>query len=52
MHSVPEPCMCGDPDCGNCFPRYEEPDEDAAYEEWRQREIDDTIAPNKTKELP
>ncbi len=36
-----EPCMCGDPECGNCFPRYKEEDEDEAYERFRQQEIDD-----------
>lgn len=36
-----EPCMCGDPECGNCFPRYEIEDEDEAYERYRQQEIDD-----------
>lgn len=38
-----EPCMCGDPECGNCFPNYGWPqeDEDEAYERWRQQEIDD-----------
>jgi len=40
---VSERCMCGDPECGNCFPRWDswaDIDEDAAYEEHRQIEID------------
>jgi len=35
--------MCGDPECGNCFPRNDWPDEDAAYEVQRQLEIDDDV---------
>jgi len=34
--------MCGDPDCGNCFPGSPaEEDEDDAFERARQQEIDD-----------
>lgn len=37
--------MCGDPECPSCGPAQgygtPEPDEDALYEETRQREIDD-----------
>lgn len=40
--TVPEPCLCGDPECGRCFPQpYPEEDPDKAYDEMRQREIDD-----------
>lgn len=45
MSRVPEPCLCGDPECRRCFPRYEEVDEDWAYEQWRDRQEDDRIAP-------
>lgn len=38
--NIPEPCMCGDPECPNCFPRYEEDDGDELYEKYRQEEID------------
>lgn len=40
---VPDPCLCGDPVCPNCFPVYGDPDvdEDAEYERFRQQEIDD-----------
>lgn len=37
-----EQCMCGDPDCGNCFPSfYAEEDPDEAYDRERQAEIDE-----------
>ena len=39
--SVQEPCICGDPECGNCFPRHEEEDPDEAYDRMRQQETDD-----------
>ncbi len=34
-----DPCLCGDPDCPNCFPVYMDPDVDT-YETDRQQEID------------
>lgn len=45
-----EPCLCGDPECGLCFPRYEEVDEDEAYERWRQAEIDDAAESKRNEE--
>lgn len=44
-----EPCLCGDPECRNCFPFGwpEEEDEDAAYERHRQWEIDEAIAEDR-----
>ncbi len=38
---IPEPCLCGDPYCRRCFPGgYYEQDENEAYDEQRQSEID------------
>ncbi len=38
-----EPCLCGATDCPRCYPGCNDPpeqNEDAAYEEWRQKQID------------
>lgn len=37
--AIKEPCLCGDPECPNCFPVYEDPDVDE--DETRQREVDE-----------
>jgi len=45
---VPEPCLCGDPECGRCFPQYGVyEDEDEAYERYRQWEIDEAMEEDK-----
>lgn len=45
---TPEPCLCGDPECGRCFPQYGVyEDEDEAYERQRQWEIDEAILEDK-----
>lgn len=37
-----EPCLCGDPECGLCFPgQPPEPCPDAAYDAERQQELDE-----------
>jgi hypothetical protein len=37
-----DPCMCGDPECRSCFYiPLQEKDEDEAYDEWRQAQIDE-----------
>ena len=41
MNRIPEPCLCGDPECPRCFPQEVEIDEDEAYERVRQEEVDD-----------
>ena len=35
---VSEPCLCGDPECTECYPSYTQREVD--YDEERQREID------------
>ena len=48
---MPEPCLCGAPDCKNCFPQYGVyEDEDAAYERYRQWEIDEALAEDRYAE--
>lgn len=46
---IPEPCLCGAPDCVRCFPYQEpEPDPDEAYERWRQDQLDDELLNGET----
>lgn len=39
---IPEPCLCGDPECPFCFSQpCPEEDPDEAYDRMRQQEIED-----------
>ena len=44
-----EPCLCGDPECRNCFPRYEEGKEYNKYDDpnWGLNETLKDIARTK-----
>jgi len=47
-----ERCYCGDEDCPRCYPgrsRRPPEDEDAAYERWRQRQLDDEFEKSQQK---
>jgi hypothetical protein len=55
MSSRNEPCLCGDPECPRCFPRYySERDEgdmiDDAYERATQERVDDEREAQTKKE--
>lgn len=40
-HHIPEPCLCGDPDCRRCFPCWDdEIDWDDRISRARQEELD------------
>lgn len=42
--NMKDKCMCGDPDCKNCFPDWlywQDDDGDDKYEQQRAREIDE-----------
>lgn len=37
---IPEPCLCGDPECWRCFPGWDEVDWDDRIAREEQKEID------------
>tara|TARA_R110002110_G_C13359281_1_gene709274 strand:- start:180 stop:371 length:192 start_codon:yes stop_codon:yes gene_type:complete len=53
MRKIPEPCLCGAPDCGRCFPGNNEVDinEDEAYDRSIQAEQDEFLFDSKREEL-
>jgi hypothetical protein len=49
-YKVPEPCLCGDPECRNCFPGgYEEDDVEPSDDE-RRESVEELENGSKKKE--